>query len=91
MLASAEPQLSIVAARLERLTDAAAFLTNLRREADALGVPHEIIVVPPDPGGFGSELRAGLRQARGAYVITVDPDGNKVELWEPRAETNTAK
>lgn len=56
------------------MTDPAAFLTSLRREVDALGVPSEIVVVPNDPRGFGYELRAGLRQARGAYIITVDPD-----------------
>ena len=56
------------------MTDPAAFLTSLRREVDALGVPSEIVVVPNDPRGFGHELRAGLRQARGAYIITVDPD-----------------
>ena len=56
------------------MTDPAAFLTSLRREVDALGVPNEIVVVPTDPRGFGYELRAGLRQARGAYIITVDPD-----------------
>ena len=73
-LPSPEPQLSIVAARLERLKDPTAFLTQLRREVDALAVPSEIILVPADPRGFGHELRWGLRQARGAYVITVDPD-----------------
>jgi SAM-dependent methyltransferase len=72
-MASPEPQLSIVAARLERLSDPAAFLTQLRREVDALGVPSEIIAAP-ETGGFGQALRAGLRRARGAYVITVDPD-----------------
>jgi SAM-dependent methyltransferase len=72
-MASPEPQLSIVAARLERLSNPAAFLTQLRREVDALGVPSEIIAAP-ETGGFGQALRAGLRRARGAYVITVDPD-----------------
>jgi SAM-dependent methyltransferase len=72
-LAVEEPQLSIVAARLERLRDPAAFLTQLRREVDALGVPSEIIAAP-NPRGFGHELRAGLRQARAPFVITVDPD-----------------
>ena len=73
-MSPAEPELSIVAARLERTTDPAAFLADLRHQADALAVSNEIIVVPPDPRGFGHELRAGLRRARGAYVITVDPD-----------------
>ena len=56
------------------MTDPAAFLTQLRREVDALGVASEIIVVPAGPKGFGHELRSGLRRARGAHVITVDPD-----------------
>jgi SAM-dependent methyltransferase len=72
-LSSEVPQLSIVAARLERLRDPAAFLAQLRREVDALGVPSEIIAAP-NPRGFGHELRAGFRQARAPFVITVDPD-----------------
>ena len=88
-MSSAEPQLSIVAARLERLTDPEAFLIQLRREVDALAVSSEIIAVPADPRGFGHELRAGLRQARGAYVITVDPDFSGpmtflADLWARR-------
>jgi SAM-dependent methyltransferase len=73
-LSSAEPQLTIVAARLERIADPAAFLTQLRREVEAIGIPSEIIAVPSDPKGFGHELRAGLRQARGTHVLTIDPD-----------------
>ena len=56
------------------MADQAAFLARLRHEADALAVPVEIIAVPADRRGFGHELRSGLRQARGTYVITVDPD-----------------
>jgi SAM-dependent methyltransferase len=63
-----------VAARLERIQDPAAFLTQLRQEVNALGVPSEIITVPDDLKDFGSELRWGFGRARGAYVITVDPD-----------------
>src|SRR5688572_25889011 len=73
-LSSADPRLSIVAARLERLTDPSPFLNQLRREVDALGIPSEVIAVSPDPRGFGHELRAGLRRARAPYIITVDPD-----------------
>jgi SAM-dependent methyltransferase len=88
-LSSAEPQLSIVAARLQRLSDAARFLHQLQREVDALGVPSEIIAVPGDPRGFGYELREGLRQARAPYVITVDPDFSGrmtflADLWARR-------
>ena len=90
-LSSAQLQLSIVAARLERLTDPAAFLAQLRREVDVLAVPSEIIVVAADPNGFGHQLRAGLRQARGAYVITVDPDFSGpmtflADLWARRRD-----
>ena len=90
-LSSPGPQLSIVAARLERLRDPAAFLTHLRREVDTLAVPSEIIVVPADPKGFGHELRLGLRQARGPYVITVDPDFSGpmtflADLWARRRD-----
>lgn len=62
-----------MAARLESLPDPSDFLKQLRREVDALGVSNEIIAVP-DPRGFGHQLRAGLRRARGSWVITVDPD-----------------
>jgi SAM-dependent methyltransferase len=90
-LSSPEPQLSIVAARLERLRDPAAFLTQLRRDVDALAIPSEIIVVPPGAKGFGHELRSGLRQARGTYVITVDPDFSGpmtflADLWARRRD-----
>jgi SAM-dependent methyltransferase len=64
----------VVIVGLARHRDPAAFLAQLRREVDALGVPSEIIAVPTDARGFGFELREGLRQARGAHVITVDPD-----------------
>jgi SAM-dependent methyltransferase len=90
-LSSSEPQLSIVAARLQRLSDPARFLDQLQREVDAAGVPSEIIVVPGDPRGFGYELREGLRQARAPYVITVDPDFSGrmtflADLWARRDE-----
>jgi SAM-dependent methyltransferase len=63
-----------VAAGLERLSDRSAFLGQLRQAADALRVPAEVIDAPPDPRGFGHALRAGLQQARGTWIITVDPD-----------------
>lgn len=69
-----EPQLSVVAAGLERNTDPSSFLAQLQHEIDALGVSSETIVAPPDPRGYGYALRSALQQARGAYVITVDPD-----------------
>jgi SAM-dependent methyltransferase len=88
-LSSAEPQLSIVAARLQRLSDAARFMHQLQCEVDALGVPSEIIAVRGDPRGFGYELREGLRQVRAPYVITVDPDFSGrmtflADLWARR-------
>jgi len=73
-LPSSEIELSIVAAGLERLSDRAAFLGQLRQAADALRVPAEVIDAPPDPRGFGHALRGGLQQARGTWIITVDPD-----------------
>ena len=73
-LSSTNPQLSVVATGLERMADSAAFLIRLRREVDSLGAPSELIVVPAGLRGYADELRSGLRQARGAYVITVDPD-----------------
>jgi len=73
-LPASEIELSIVAAGLERLSDRAAFLGQLRQAADALRVPAEVIDAPPDRRGFGHALRAGLQQARGTWIITVDPD-----------------
>jgi SAM-dependent methyltransferase len=88
---SARPRLSIVAARIARLTDPAEFLARLRHAASGLGVDHEIIVAPEDPRGFGHELRRGLQQARGQYVITVDPDFDGpmtvvADLWARRGD-----
>jgi len=92
-LSSAEPQLSIVAVRLQRLSDATRFVHQLQREVDALGVLSEIIAVPGDPRGFGYELREGLRQARAPFVITVDPDFSGrmtflADLWARRDEAD---
>lgn len=71
------------------MADPASFLNQLRCEVDALGIPSEIIAVSPDPRGFGHELRTGLRQARGEYIITVDPDFSGpmtflADLWARR-------
>ena len=78
-----------MAVRLERVTDPAAFLTQLRRDVDALAVSSEIIAVPADPTGFGRQLRSGLAQARGQHVLTVDPDVSGpmtflADLWARR-------
>jgi len=67
-------QLSIVTTGLERVADPTAFLAELGRETEALGVSAELITPPADSRGFGHALRAALQQARGAYVITLDPD-----------------
>ena len=80
-----------MAARLERLREPAAFLSQLRRELDALAIRSEIIAVPAGPNGYGHELRSGLRRARGAYVITVDPDFSGpmsflTDLWSRRRD-----
>ncbi len=87
-MSSAEPHLSIVAVRLERTSDRAAFLEQLRREIDALGVPAEILEAPRG-GGYGEQLRRALQQARGAFVLTVDPDFSGpmtflTDLWARR-------
>jgi SAM-dependent methyltransferase len=90
-LSSAEPQLSIVAAGLERVADPAAFLDRLRRDADALGVTTEIVASPGDPRGYGHAVRDGLRRARGEFIVTVDPDFDGpmtflADLWARRDE-----
>ena len=60
---------------------------------EALGTAAEIIAVSPDPRGFGHELRAGLRQARAPFVITVDPDFSGpmtflADLWSRRHDAD---
>jgi SAM-dependent methyltransferase len=71
------------------MADPAAFLTQLRGEVKALGVPSEILIAPDELKDFGRELRWGLHQARGAYAITVDPDFSGpmtflADLWARR-------
>jgi SAM-dependent methyltransferase len=90
-LPPSDPALSIVVLGLERLTDRDPFLSALRREAAALPVTSEVIAVPADRRGFGHALRAGLDQARGAYIMTVDPDVAGpmtflADLWARRDE-----
>ena len=65
----AEPQLSIVAARLERLTDPAAFFDPTRSRSEcARGPERDHSPSPANPRGFGHELRWGLRAgARGVH------------------------
>ncbi len=92
-MSSPELELTIVAARLERLPDPAPFLNQLRREVEALGVSNEILTVPADPRGFGHQLRAGFQQARGRFVLTVDPDYSGpmsfiADLWVHRNDAD---
>lgn len=64
-------------------------LARLERAAASLGVPHEIVAVgaseSPDAAatvrrvradgeGYGANLAAGFAAARGAHVVTIDPD-----------------
>ena len=90
-LSSPDPQLSIVAGRLQRLRDPAPFMHQLRCEVDALGVSSEIITTSDDAKGFGEELRSALQRARAPYVITVDSDFSGrmtflADLWARRYE-----
>src|SRR6516225_865580 len=73
-LPHAEIDLSLIVVGLERLSDPDAFLAHVRAGADDLGVQTEIIALPGAHSEYGAALRAGFRQARGAYIITVDPD-----------------
>jgi SAM-dependent methyltransferase len=90
-----EIDLSIVVVGLERLSDPETFLSEVRAEADALTVSSEIVARPgaarEDADQFGAALRAGIQQARGAYIITVDADvaGPLTfirDLWEHRGD-----
>src|SRR4029078_7571627 len=65
--------LSLAVVGLDRLTDPAAFLAALRTRADALGVASEVMPVPTGRG-YGHALRGVFEEARGVYIITVDPD-----------------
>ncbi len=68
-----EVQLSLIVIGIERLSDPQRFLSQVQKEADALGVRSEMLSLPMT-GGFGAALRAGFRQARGTFIITIDPD-----------------
>src|SRR5262249_62714 len=73
---------------LERLSDPDAFLAELRVEADALPIASEILT---PSGEFGAATRAGFQQARGRFIITVDPDVARPltfvrDLWNHRWE-----
>lgn len=87
--------LSIVVVGLERLSNPETFLTQVRAEADALAVSSEIVAQPDatleNVREFGAALRAAIGQARGTYIITVDPDvaGPLTfirDLWEHRGD-----
>jgi dolichol-phosphate mannosyltransferase len=85
--------LSVAVVGVDRLTDPQAFLVHLRAQADALAVPTEVIEVPTDRRGFGHALRAAFHQARGAFVLTVDPDFSGpltvlADLWARRDEAD---
>jgi len=83
--------LSVAVIGIDRLTDPEAFLASLRDQANQLGQPTEIIATPIADRGFGRATRDALQQARGRYIITVDPDfsdapGVLRDLWARRDE-----
>jgi SAM-dependent methyltransferase len=69
-----EIDLSLIVVGLERLTDPNAFLAHVRAGAEALDVRAEIIALPGAHSEYGAAMRAGFGDARGKYIITVDPD-----------------
>jgi len=86
-----EVDLSILVVGLERLNDPAAFLAQLRAETNLLPARTELITLPGVQSGFGAAVRAGFRQARGVYIITIDPDvaGPLTfirDLWDHRGD-----
>ncbi len=90
-MAQPEIDLSLLIVGLERLGDPESFLAQLRSETDGLGARTELITLPGVHARFGSAVRAGFQQARGAFIITIDPDvaGPLTfvrDLWEHRNE-----
>jgi SAM-dependent methyltransferase len=88
-LPNADPQLSVIVTRASYPRDPSAFLSQLRATLDAMDISSEMVVVPRDSRGFGHELRSGLDQARGAHIVTVDPDFDGpmtflADLWARR-------
>jgi SAM-dependent methyltransferase len=86
-----EVDLSILVVGLERLNDPEAFLAQLRTETNLLPARTELITLPGVQAGFGAAVRAGFRQARGVYIITIDPDvaGPLTfirDLWDHRGD-----
>jgi SAM-dependent methyltransferase len=67
-------ELSLVVLGLERLADPAAFMTQLRRQAEALGASYEVVAVDATAQSFGDALRSGFARARAPHILTVDPD-----------------
>jgi SAM-dependent methyltransferase len=86
-----EVNLSILVVGLERLSDPEAFLAQLRAETDVLPARTELITLPGVQSGYGAAVRAGFTQARGDYIITIDPDvaGPLTfvrDLWDHRGD-----
>jgi len=50
----------------------------VRRAADAIAGPVEILALESGADGAGSAVRAGFRAAHGEFIITLDPD-----VWNP--------
>jgi SAM-dependent methyltransferase len=83
--------LTIIVAGSERLGNPAPFLTEVRRQADAIAVPVDVVVLETEADGIGATLRRAFRQARGSFVITIDPDvapplGFVADLWASRED-----
>src|SRR5438874_10272891 len=66
--------LTIIVAGVERLTDTAPFLAEVRRQAHALPPRVEILTLQSWADGIGSALRREFLGSRRAYTTAADPD-----------------
>jgi SAM-dependent methyltransferase len=66
--------LTLIVAGIERLRHPEPFLAEVRRQAAAIPAETEIVALPTAADGIGATLRRAFQQARGRFIITVDPD-----------------
>ncbi len=83
------PALSIVLPLIDASAGAAPDASAIEQFLRSID-PNGELIVALDRGGFAAALRKGLEQARGDYVLTLDPNATEAvrvarDLWDHRA------